>query len=55
MSSQPAKEWDDMTETQRTEITNRLHAAVEDVNRAAYRAALARASRSHYPQAADRA
>ena len=53
--SQPAEEWDDMTETQRTEITNRLHAAVEDINRATYRAALARASRSHYPQASDRA
>jgi len=44
-----------MSETQRTEIKSRLHVAVENVDRAAYRAALARASRSHYPQAADRA
>ena len=39
----------------RTEIKTRLFAAVEQVDLAGYRARLARASRSHYPQAADRA
>jgi len=44
-----------MPETDRNEIKARLHATIADVDRAEYRARLARASRSHYPQAADRA
>ena len=54
-----AEEWDDMSAARqneiRTEIKTRLFAAVEQVDLAGYRARLARASRSHYPQAADRA
>ena len=44
-----------MTETQRTEIKNRLQSVLADSERAEYRGRLARASRSHYPQATDRA
>ena len=35
------------------EISNRLNTVIAEAERAAYRAALARASRSHYPQARE--
>ena len=55
MNEALAKEWEDMNEQTQNEIANRLHTVIADAERAEYRARLARASRSHYPQAADRA
>jgi hypothetical protein len=52
--NQAAEEWDDMNEKTQSEIADRLHTVIADAERADYRARLARASRSHYPQAADR-
>ena len=43
-----------MSETIQQEIKARLHATIADVDRAEYRARLARASHSHYPQANER-
>ena len=49
--SEQAKEWDDMSEQTRNEIKARLMAACDNEHVVGYRARLARASRSHYPQA----
>ena len=51
--NEQAEEWEDMSETQRSEIKARLMAACDNEHVVGYRARLARASRSHYPQATD--